>query len=207
MLFIQNKYTTKILGVVFVITMAACVSPDIKMRHKVYCYSPTTNFNSILQYNGYYEQTIVFEREIGNFKKVIDTVYRRMLFYPDGIIINEFDPKLFESKNRYYVGNWGSYIIKDDTIKIHLVFTSVYDGFVWYVIKDKYTLREIVGKIGRDITSNDIKAISKPTNLLYESDFIFRNYYPLPNPDLSWIKNKKWFWCNEQEFKKWRKKK
>lgn len=27
----------------------------------------------------------------------------------------------------------------------------------------------------------------------------------LPDPDLSWLKRRKWYWCDEEEYKAWRK--
>ena len=54
------------------------------------------------------------------------------------------------------------------------------------------------------MTNEDVKLYQLRTN---KRNIIFNKFFPndsIPDANKSWIKQKKWFWCNENEYKLWK---
>jgi hypothetical protein len=102
--------------------------------------------------------------------------------------------------------DWGIYTIHGDTIKLQYLSypggMSWDNGEIWFKILNKNKLQPLTLSHNYNITVNDIKSgITKDSS----STFIFTPLNILPDPNLCWLKNEKWAWCNPQKYKIWKK--
>jgi hypothetical protein len=168
-----------------------------------YCYSNNKQHYEKLKYNGYY----AFMHN--------DTITdpMRVIFYDDGFCIWSFNPKYYEQTKDKWLGfynrgtHFGCYEVVQDTIKVHFIEglggMSWHSGFIWYKIVDSNTIKEVAIN-GNPIQKKDV--LEHPTHP-YRKDIPlgkFVEYKSLPDPNKSWLKNKKWFWCDKSEYKQWK---
>jgi len=116
--------------------------------------------------------------------------------------------------NKKYLYNqarpWGTYTISNDTIivqVIHNVHNSQTIHHYTFKVIDRYKL-QLISDYGSRFDSdtlsltNEFEMAEGNLNILYE-------FYPLeykPNNTHFWLKKKKWFWCDEQEYKEYMRK-
>lgn len=103
---------------------------------------------------------------------------------------------------------WGSYIIVEDTIKTQIIeHHGFWDSWMaseeWYVIIDKSTITRIYSNSLRQTNTYDISQIKN--NGLYKPMTVIPivrevEFY-------NWLKDKKWFWCNEEDYEAYMKQK
>ncbi len=204
---------------------SACYEGIYSIKQTGNCYSNSeTGLTSKLKLNGYYTQTEIIRRNIGyppNVKTVEDTIITNMVFYKDGIFLAHFEKEIFKSRKdrikkfKFYSGYrdsyWGRYTLHNDTIQVLVLpppgTQGVGVGYYWYKIINQSTIREICYKSGEPITPEDIIKYQEhpPEWFITLSDGNFVYYDNLPDPNLSWLKKQKWFWCNESEYKQWKK--
>jgi hypothetical protein len=109
----------------------------------------------------------------------------------------------------YYEGrniDWGLYQLKGDTIIAQFIEhpyppALYYSHLIMYKIIDKYTIQEIFNK--------RIQSPKEPESIYRETPFLnkYYNFIPiekLPSSDC-WLKGEKWFWCNEKDWKEYKK--
>lgn len=111
--------------------------------------------------------------------------------------------KIDKAINGYFVG---TYKIDNDTIKAQ--FSNPPNAMSW-------TMTELWFEI---VNNNTIRAINIPDNIIKKreqirntatyhreekQDIVFIPLAKLPNPDDSWIKKRKWFWCEDALYNDW----
>jgi hypothetical protein len=199
---------------VFLFGTISCLPPKTTVnafRNKYYCHcEKEKGLSDLLNLNGYYSMSEAISYNYGFPSQIVhDTIERNTIFYNNGIILYSFYKEKFQKdkdkKFGFYnrgMALWGSYIIQNDTIKA--VFSqnpggmSWSIGYVWFEIIDSTSIREIYFKWREPITKEDIlKTYLNDNNNIA----VFVNYDMLPNPDKSWLKQKKWFWCNEEDWR------
>jgi hypothetical protein len=201
----------------------ACQKGTIKQSG--YCYNNNELIiNNQLNLKGYYTQIEIIKRNIGyppNLKTVEDNVVLNRVFYKDGIYLSNLEKEKFKirkdriknkSNSGYSYSYWGLYNIYNDTIKA-IVFPppgtqGIGISYQWFKIIDQITIKEIYSKSREPITSEDIIKFQEylPSWLISRSKGNFVYYDSLPNPDFSWIKKRKWFWCEKEQYKDWKRK-
>lgn len=130
-----------------------------------------------------------------------DTAEFNCVFLKDGSFIYSYFPEAGG-------GKWGTYILKEDTIKAQFAESpggmSRQIGQLWFKIIDQETIKFLYLKYGDRIVKQEV---FKAQNKINEnvSPGIFLDYTNLPDPNQSWIKNKKWFWCDQNEYRAWKK--
>lgn len=188
-----------------------CTIPSsIIENHKNHgCYSAGVN-SMKLEMNGYFEVKEYDE----NLTQKDTTVYNRIVLYEDGFCVSNFSPKYFEKNKEKRYGfyrrgtQFGSYQIQNDTLKIHFVESpggmSWTDGFIWFEIIDSKRIKQIARNFRTPITEKDL--IDYKAKYDNQSSLVgnFVPYDTLPIPNKSWLKNEKWFWCNEEEYNIWK---
>ncbi len=154
-----------------------------------------------------------------------------MIFYKDGIYVTGFqDTNPFQkipdthnyleevykkeqeglSQGFYEWNEWGIYKLFNDTIKVRYVGRPILGASnrnwiayeVWYKIISKNTIREINNfPIGNTSQSETDFYISHRKKYIISDGF----FSPVENiPKASgWIKNEKWFWCNQKKYENW----
>ena len=165
-----------------------------------------------------------------------DTSYYYIMFFRDGIFLSglrDLDrigiPKYFEKVKRntelgkkelfYKAFYWGTYKISGDTIKtqvINLPSTGAPHSWAlaenWYKVVDKSSIIKIYAKrLENGIGPYDFRKTPGNTYNVYGKVFTIWpgtfNYVPIIPGSDCWLKKEKWFWCNEEDWKKYKEKK
>jgi hypothetical protein len=123
-----------------------------------------------------------------------------IVFFNDGSFVYSFDPKNLDGLL------WRSYSIERDTIKAHFIEPprgmSWEAGYVWFKIIDKVSIKKLHLKYRTPIVVEEIA--EKADENMPIGQFIsldsssYQEVYKK-----NWLKHKKWYWCSEEEFKKW----
>jgi hypothetical protein len=168
------------------------VAPKGRLDGK-YCYEPNDKrFENKINFDGYFK-----------FNSSSNEITNYLIFYRDGLFLYHIDTS---SK----IGNsWGAYIISGDTIKAQYrappgSMTNVKTER-WFKIIDKNTLEHIFSKAYTPITSRDIVEYQKSNKKKDIPLIKFEPYSNLPDPNTAWIKSYQWFWCDKEQYKKWKK--
>jgi len=216
-----------IIGLFFIFSACGFRVPSRVKKNFSFCYDSTTYYsNSKLNFNGYYVSSSLFDSPLHDWKtgkttyeKV--TLHSNIMFFSDGIFINSFiggndiaSSSLFlenVSKNIkletdifYNKFKWGMFKIEGDTIKTQFVNRpSLLIAYwhlieIWYKIRDGNKLEEIY--INNSIENKELDQNSKT---IEPFDFIETNFKLNSN---TWLKNEKWFWCDDNEYKQWKQK-
>ena len=227
----MRKYIKLLIIVIFFLN--ACGVPKHIRNDFTILYDTTkTRLDSLLNIEGYYtaikpylkrEYKTVWAEE---YIEVQDTLYATYIFFHDNLFVTNFSSskpkKVIEEfymikydttmqlnrifNNSYF---WGTYKIKGDTI-ITQGINNPCPPKVWGASESKYLI----------LSKNKIIQISRKTMGKYpkydkerwEQEDKKRHYLPanfIPVPTLpksdTWLKNKKWFWKNEEDYYKWKK--
>lgn len=180
-----------------------------------------TSLSSRIDINGYYRYW--HRNEWGGYKSISgskDTSFVDMIFYEDGTflynvsVINPFSNynDYFKEVLRkgqsdlFFKSNWwGVYSLSGDTIKTQFLrhaanFTPWWGGERWFLIKDKNTLQLIFSGFLFNETEEDKQRGNAYVKTA--SDAIFYPLKVIP-PPYAWFKENKFFWRNEEDWKKY----
>ena len=112
----------------------------------------------------------------------------------------------------YAYGFWGKYIVVGDTIKAQLTnhpspLSATWMPFeVWFKVVARDHIQLIASRyLGYDKVHQDESRMNLIR--LKEEEYLSAKFKPLDLelPSKTWLKNKKWFWCDEEEYKIWKK--
>jgi hypothetical protein len=189
----------KLIAILILFFLSSCFLIELREHQKIYftkdvnyCHQNNyTGLDTLINITGYYTQ----------YEKNRENNIRNFIFFANGLILQEqpsqnFKLKLKEEKGMYY-GDWGTYKIKNDTVKMRYLpfgYGDVY-GEYWYRIIDKTQL----SYIGYVHEGNTISRL--------QSNWSTATFTPLdtlPDPNKSWIIDNKWFWCDEEKYKQWK---
>jgi|TARA_B110000037_G_scaffold214108_2_gene269517 hypothetical protein len=139
------------------------------------------------------------------------------LFYDNGFVHTrngEYWLKQDFEDSKY--GSFGKYTVSNDTIKTYIVSDPLGMGVngykVWFKIINYNSIELIYRGDTKNITEFNIersKENIKADSYYKERGTIYK-FSPIKSkPDINktYIMNKKWFWCNEESYKKWKNKK
>lgn len=166
-----------------------------------YCYqNKYTSLDTLINIDGYYSQWIdIYINE----KEKTYLNYYNWIFYKNGLVFHYLSggkPLELSEKEKtkfYSSGDWGTYKIHHDTIKIRFLTFGYHDAYGehWYKIIDSTHLKYI--------------GFMNNSNVMEERDWSIAAYTPndvILYPNKSWLLNKKWFWCDEEKYKQWKEK-
>ena len=189
------------------------------------CYNnDINNTNSSFKINGYYETRTYFNmfKDTAEIETFNDSY---MVFYKDGTVVTNFwhfnaatvKQYLFNivkeeksnRKNGYYHWNdWGTYKLMNDTIKIMVCEKSRYlNGYnlyvKWYKIINDSTLIDVKYK---QLYPNTYEIVIDTTHFIGGKINPLTHFHAFDSipPSKPWIKNRKWFWCNKEDYKKYK---
>jgi hypothetical protein len=197
------------------------------------CYDGQDTNVNLINTNGYYTETVISRTHpndlyTGFSKERIDTNRRGFILFKDGTCAYHFmwytthkDPVPYFKEIVYndslYTGNfykyiyWGMYHIINDTViaqctRRPILFSNgdSWDGYEYrYKIIDRNTIQCISEEIicrKRDKKYNNMYLGERT---FYPAKFIPTEVVPTSN---GWIKKKKWFWCNKEDWKAYKEK-
>ena len=194
------------------------------MQEFIYKYDgKETGIDFLININGYY---IANNYSIDNW--IHDTIYgyRYMIFFKDGMFAQDFHSyalnfndvaNFFQdihdrNTSEFYACescNWGRYLIFGDTIKIqYIVRPILYSSNaswnareVWYKMIDTNTILKIFEK---PICIKNIEKMhyyeARKLNPVIPLPCTFVPTDRIPSSNC-WLKQEKWFWCNEEDWK------
>lgn len=168
-----------------------------------FCYRSTLQAlaNAPIKFQGYYhiKQGVTVSRDYPPQTQSKDIV-SDIVFFNDGSFVYTFNPKDLDGLL------WGTYIIEQDTIKGHFIEPprgmSWEAGYVWFKIIDQNSIKELHYKYRTPIVLEEIaekRNEDMPTGQFISLDSSsYQEVYKK-----NWLKHRKWYWCNEEDFKKW----
>ena len=185
-----------ILLILSMIFMSSCYVYHKSTINKLeLCYNGTySGIDTLIDIKGYYKMDLNYSDEK---EKINNTV----VFYDDGMFL--FNPSLeYMRMNSINLddsggGQWGNYKLSNDTIIGQYITLSANTSTcknVYYKIIDKHTIQRI----------KTIYHYNNKTVKINYSEAYFVPFDNLPKPNKSRIKGKKWFWCNEEDYNKWK---
>ena len=131
----------------------------------------------------------------------------RAAFYSDGL----FGGNIWIDEGDIGAGEWGIYEISNDTLIIECLTrgsmnASTYGFCDTLIVKSRDTLILLS-------RTPICPELSNHENYFYYyegehgDELYFMRFDSLPNPEKAWVKKKKWFWCNEDDWKQYKKEK
>lgn len=169
-----------------------------------YCYDGTkTSIDTLININGYYECEYLTEKGYVDRKQIL-------IFYENGIFIKSdgfeiLKPPKGVDKPDFYNKNCdvGIYKVIGDTIKIQYIYIgSATSGCeaIHYKVLDNETIKWVF--------YSKCDCLEKKFPIIHNvTDAKFVPSKNLPNPYFGKVFKRKWFWCDEKEFKKWKRRK
>ena len=202
--------------VLITLTLSAC-RPCKEVRDRFqytkFCYDGNYNgIDTLIAINGYYEMYKPYSYygykdrsyQIDSSIIIKDTVRNYSIFFNDGFFIHTIDTD-------FNNGPWGKYIIEGDLIKGQYIGppgdVSWTNTEIWFQIKDYQTIEMLYFKHRNKITDQEVKEYQEKGT---KSGYTYAKFIPLDTlqyPDKSWLKNQKWFWCNEEDYEEYMKQK
>jgi hypothetical protein len=217
----MGKITASILFLLFLTSCVYVKTTKDGFRKTAYCYDgKNTGLEKRIKLNGYYEYTHEYtgkrfyspsgkitEKLKSEIKKSTERV--KYSFYENGIA------KLnLRRINNSFDGTDARYILNGDTIKI--LHTSAPEGQTHPLIYDYFriindsTLKYLGFSYDKELDADRMRKFKEGDaneldNLGKYSYAHFVQFDSLPDSENIWLKKKKWFWCNETQYKSWKK--
>jgi hypothetical protein len=178
-----------------------------------YCYNGNyTGIDSLINIDGYYHfpPKSKDKESLGNVK-----AYHNCMFFKDGFFVFDVCLECLKSDETiehtdFYKGGgrWGLYKIDGDVIKTYslnpLGSMSLDLSEIWFKIIDNKTILYLQSKSEVPNNQEDLIKLDKFSEI-YEVYGNFKYFEHLPDPNKTWLKKEKWIWCNEPEYKEWKK--
>lgn len=182
------------------------------ISHMTMCFgNDSTNTFEQIRTDGFYYYPKKHETIIA------DTIYRydsetpwgreiyRMVFYTDRI----YAGNVWIQDEKCGAGEWGMFEIHGDTIITECMTPGSMNG-ASYGFRDSLLVKSLDTLILLSRSPICPEFLNHENYFHYYKgkrgdELYFMPYDRLPNPNNSWIKKKKWFWCEEKEWKKFMK--
>ncbi len=186
-----------------------------------------TGLDTVINIKGVYLTTTISESYNNYYKAYrMDTLYDAIIFWADGTAgsIAGMAPNLYQSyfdkiirKGRdnyfYKKSSWGNYRIAGDTIKVQYLYVPLFLS-----LNDSWSGVENCFRISKKNTLESLPMMSKALDRYYKDTpeakenrknakkeiYTFVPVERIPPPNC-WLKKKKWFWCNKEDWKEYKK--
>lgn len=163
------------------------IPPEQKTK-LTYCFdNDYTGLDTILNIDGYFLMCGMSSRNL--------RFSHYCKFFPNGMYVSNG-------------GSWGIYEFFGDTIKIQEIdipgSMSRTTSQTWFKIISMDTIKMIYSGTKEKVTNKDLNEFAiNPLNQC--RIFIFRPIRSDIDPNKSWLIKKRWFWCNKEQYKAWKK--
>ncbi len=183
-----------------------------------YCYhnKNITGLDSLIKVDGIYFLNNSTSNKNSLSEVAVGDLYPNYVFYENGFCSANVPSIWFLEgetiKSSYIHGStWGLYRVSGDTIKAQYIpqpgGMSIAKIERWFLIENETSIKQLYLKYHDPITSMEVKKYLKDTlkQFYYLDDFSFVHLDSMPEPQKSWIIKKKWFWCDKEEYKTFKK--
>lgn len=173
-----------------------------KIKETRYCFAPSNDYSRWISSNGFHSFYYPADSTFNLSTKLKAADYsENFIFYPSGELY------IFLSTDTKY-GLWGSYYVDGDTIKAQFYPAPInVAGFreeVWLKLIDPHKLIILGRAWNKPLDKADLeKYQSNNPDAKYRLSY-FGERNKVPNPNDSWLKRKKWFWCNKEDYLTWK---
>ena len=186
----------------------SCVVSRYIKKNFIGCYDGTpTGIDTLLDLSGYFLKSPNFSDKNGSCLSGCQF----LVFYNDGMVFRGEWTSLFGNCNTFIQRHfykaypdrlngveWGLYKLTNNIIKVQFVEpgspgSQGYSSIVRYKVIDRHTIQEVIGF--------DLEG--RPSNIEVVDIYRFVPIDKLPPSDC-WLKSKKWFWCNEEMYMKYK---
>ncbi|KAA0992688.1 hypothetical protein [Dyadobacter aurulentus] len=194
-----------IVKICLLLTFISC-RQSLKARRQFsqtgYCYTANTNLETKLHHDGFYSFHDSSYAYSGHPARMTLSNYRENYVFFDNHQLAIFS----DNDKDYFV--WGSYTIAGDTIK-SLTFATPPNVTwgkkeIWFKILNRKELQQIGLVWERKMTHSDLESYQSMNSKKKSLSGHFIRSDNLPDPDKSWLKKRKWFWCDKKEYKRWK---
>lgn len=227
-------YRYVIISFAFILNSCAYQKVPITVKQTFsYCIMNDSLYNNNkFDLTGYYEFFRYIKNENNEIILKDSTSSNRYFFFKDGTFMIIRHPKRNLESNfeemisyvkqgkkhpGYYNTDWGAYRLFGDTIKAqymnHKSFMAenrMYLFEEWFFIQNYNTIQHVGGKYLVAYNGGELVVNKKPGFIDKYSSIQLKpaTFVPVKNipPPNSWLKNEKWFWCNEKDYMEWQNK-
>jgi hypothetical protein len=186
-----------------------------RFQYTKFCYTPGKKIVDKISTGGYYEFSYSYLAHKGGANDTSLThAINTCTFFDDGTFIYNFTTRSLEqgvdpdSKNYSRFKHWGTWTISNDTVKSQYLEPpggmSWSRQQIWFKVIDRNNLEWLAQ--GSEITASDIKAYKVSAGALGRNKGHFVTFSPLPDPQKSWLMERKWFWCDQKQYQEWKSK-
>ena len=173
------------------------------IQRDFFCYEGTQLSDSIIKFTGYF-----IKPGVGNLFFLSDGIFVMSSWYSDKSPCDNYKNTANQEKypqnniNAFY---FGIYKIDGKIIKAQWLNPSTADTYYafedWYEVIDKSTIRLIysknIGVLNGDKSHEKYYKNEKPFTFVSACDTLLVSK--------TWLKSKKWFWCDERKYFQWKK--
>ncbi len=194
---------------VILFSFIACGVPKRVIKDFTYCFDhKVTGIDSLMNIKGFY---YLINKEQPHKIDPKETPLKAFIFYANGFAMTKHPTAWLKTNMDDKYSFFGIANLVGDTIKVQFLGSprgmSVDKYEVWFKILDRRTLKMIYQGDGKYLTNKDIEQFN--LNTFYQKYGTIYKFYPLkrvPRISKTYIINKRWFWCNEKDYKAWKKK-
>lgn len=173
-----------------------------KVRETNFCFSPNRDNSKIVQSNGVYSFYHKSSNKLESSERIRTSDYsENFIFYPSGELYT------FLSTDSSY-GLWGSYYIEKNIVKTQYFSPPITVSWdrdeVWFELMENHRLKVIGRTWDKILSKSDLDKYQQNNRNTDAVLSQFTKYNTLPDPNKSWLKKRKWFWCDKKEYQVWK---
>mgnify|MGYP001168281205 FL=1 len=203
---LQMKKNTTLFLIIFCVTSCIMVPKGVRENFN-YCFDgKKTGLDSLININGFYYLGEDYEYLTNG----------EFIFYDNGFVRSGHGKSWSEQNfdNSIQYGSYGKYSLSNDTIKMQIISSpegmGVTEYKIWFKIINYNSIEVIYqGKLN-DITKSDLKKFKDDvkSDIFYKKKGSIYKISPTKRKsdiNKTYIIHKKWFWCNELDYKTYKK--
>lgn len=196
------------LSLVILFAVSSCITPRWAIDDFTYCFdNENTGLDSMLNLNGFYLISSKDQDKSTMFKKRME-----YMFYKNGFSWSGYGGYWLNGSHdkQPKYSRFGIYILAHDTIKVQYMASPQSQpsgkSEVWFRILNRNSIELIYKGKGGDITKDDLANFKSDSFYnKYGFKYGFQPLDRMPYINDTYIINKKWFWCDKEKYKEWKK--
>jgi len=190
-----------IITFLFLAFLNSCFVPrESKLKYS-YCYKKVlVNIDSLININGiFFPENVISGLDTLGYDNA-GYFAPKYVFYNNNMTTKNIPRNWYVPDKNYKIrssngGTWGMYQINEDTIKARYISCcggqTNFIHSLWFKVIDRNTIEQVC-------------CFEDKSGIYSTKIFKFVPHDSLPVSEESWLLKKKWFWCNKNEWKKYK---